>query len=277
MPLSVVDLYRDILPKTNCRDCGHPTCLAFASMVVSARLDIAVCPHLSPEVVARCREALEQQYADKKWTKRDLAEDALAWAKERAASMAVADLPPRIGGELVTEGSAVRLRLPYFKGHILIGADGITTASGAALDRWEQVFILNHMAQGGSARPTGVWKGLQEFPNTVSKIKSMQSHVEAPLIERFGGRTPDLVAAARTIGGADARDRAPSADVAILFQPLPRIPIMLLFWDRDGSFGAQARLLFDETIVTHLDIESILFLSERLARLLIGDGDSDGS
>ncbi|MEZ4566398.1 MAG: (Fe-S)-binding protein [Desulfobacterales bacterium] len=32
---SVVDLYRDILPKTNCRDCGFSTCLAFASMVVS--------------------------------------------------------------------------------------------------------------------------------------------------------------------------------------------------------------------------------------------------
>ena len=34
-----------------------------------------------------------------------------------------------------------------------------------------QVLILNHMAQGGSAEPTGNWKGLVGFPNTVSKIK----------------------------------------------------------------------------------------------------------
>ena len=35
MALSVVDLYRQVLPRTNCGDCGYPTCMAFASMVVS--------------------------------------------------------------------------------------------------------------------------------------------------------------------------------------------------------------------------------------------------
>lgn len=37
MALSVVDLYKNVLPKTNCGDCGFPTCLAFASMVVSEK------------------------------------------------------------------------------------------------------------------------------------------------------------------------------------------------------------------------------------------------
>ncbi len=32
MPLSVVDLYRDVLPQTNCGDCGYPTCMAFAGI-----------------------------------------------------------------------------------------------------------------------------------------------------------------------------------------------------------------------------------------------------
>jgi CO dehydrogenase/acetyl-CoA synthase gamma subunit (corrinoid Fe-S protein) len=27
MALSVVDLYRDILPQTNCGDCRYPTCM----------------------------------------------------------------------------------------------------------------------------------------------------------------------------------------------------------------------------------------------------------
>jgi len=35
MPLSVMDLVRDILPKTNCGDCGFATCLVFASIGVS--------------------------------------------------------------------------------------------------------------------------------------------------------------------------------------------------------------------------------------------------
>ena len=63
-----------------------------------------------------------------------------------------------------------------------------------------------------------------------------------------------------------------SADLAMLIRPLPRVPIMLMFWDEDqeDGFEAQAKLLFDETVTEHLDIESIVFLSERLRQLLCG-------
>ncbi|MCU0357888.1 MAG: 1-acyl-sn-glycerol-3-phosphate acyltransferase, partial [Cyclobacteriaceae bacterium] len=36
------------------------------------------------------------------------------------------------------------------------------------------------------------WKAFQEIPNTVSKVKSMRAHVEAPLAERFGGKAETL-------------------------------------------------------------------------------------
>ncbi|MFW6284094.1 MAG: DUF3786 domain-containing protein [Desulfosalsimonas sp.] len=45
---------------------------------------------------------------------------------------------------------------------------------------------------------------------------------------------------------------------------------MLVFWDAEpeDGFEAEVRLLFDQTITEHLDIESIMFLSERLKDLL---------
>jgi Domain of unknown function (DUF3786) len=48
---------------------------------------------------------------------------------------------------------------------------------------------------------------------------------------------------------------------------------MLYFWDEDKSegFEAKAKLVFDDTITGHLDIESILFLSERITQLLCGE------
>jgi hypothetical protein len=126
------------------------------------------------------------------------------------------------------------------------------------------------MAQGGSKLPTGKWKGLVEFPNTVSKIKSMVEHVETPLIERFTGKPDELLNAAKLLGGADMTDEINSADLALLFRPLPRIPVMLMFWDedKDDGFDAEIKLMFDETIAEHLDIESIVFLSERLGQRL---------
>lgn len=45
MALSVIDLCRDVLPQTNCGDCGYRSCMAFAGMVVSEKLSLENCPH----------------------------------------------------------------------------------------------------------------------------------------------------------------------------------------------------------------------------------------
>ena len=273
MPLSVVDIYRDILPQTNCGDCGFPTCLAFAGMVVSEKHPIDNCPHLARDVVDRCQHELEKQYKQGKWLKRDLAKDALKWAKERSSSMKIEDLPYRIGGALISSENGKALALPYFNDSIIITKESILKKDGRHLTRWEQVFIYNHMAQGGKKHPTGKWKGFLEFPNTVSKVKSMVDDIEMPLAKTFKGNVDQLLVAAKTLGGIDKTDDVQSADLALLFRPLPRIPIMLMFWDEDENegFEAIAKLLFDETITEHLDIESIMFLSERLKQLICGE------
>jgi hypothetical protein len=278
MALSVVDLYRDVLPKTNCGDCGFPTCLAFAGMVVAEQLPLDRCPHLSPEVVARCSRELAAQYAAGKWTKRDLAEDALTWARERSASMALEDLPERIGGQRIDGNGKPALKLPYFDAHVVIRTDDIVRTDDVALSRWEKVFLYNHLSQGGRRLPKGVWKGFEEFPNTVSKVKTLAKQAEVPLAARFGGQQEALRGAAAAIGGEEVTGRENSADAAFLFRPLPRVPVTLLFWDEDpeDGFGATAKLLFDETVTEHLDIESIVFLSERLRQMLCEAADAAG-
>ncbi|MCG6971724.1 MAG: DUF3786 domain-containing protein [Desulfobacterales bacterium] len=270
MPLSVVDLYRDILPKTNCGDCGFPTCMAFAGMVVSEKHPLTSCPHITPNLIEKCQKELNEQYAKAKWTKRDMARDALEWAKERSTSMKIEDLPDRIGGKLIKKDHDNALELPYFKDSIIITKKNILKKDGSELTRWEQVFIYNHIAQGGSTIPTGKWKSLAEFPNTISKIKSMVEHVETPLKRRFKGKLDELLSVSKFLGATDMTAEMSSADSALLFKILPQVPVMLMFWneDSDEGFEAQAKLLFDETVCEHLDIESIMFLSERLCQLL---------
>ena len=237
MPLSVVDIYQKILPKTNCQECGYPTCLAFASMVVSEQLPLTKCPYIEPGVLESAQRELERQYAEGKWTKRDMAEDALKWAKERAASMQLADLQKRVGGVLVENNGQKALELPYFFETILIQPGKLSKSDGNELTRWEQVFIFNHLAQGGDKLPAGEWKGLVELPNTVSKVKSMKKHVEAPLIERFAGKAAELLKAGEAIGAKIISDDGIDADAALLFTPLPRVPVMLLFWDEEPGEG----------------------------------------
>ena len=48
MALSGLDIYR-LLPKTNCRECGFVTCLAFAMQLAKKAVSIDKCPYLSAE------------------------------------------------------------------------------------------------------------------------------------------------------------------------------------------------------------------------------------
>lgn len=271
MALSVVDLYREVLPTTNCGDCGYSTCLAFAGMVVSEQLPIETCPHIVAERLADIQAELAEQHASGKWTKRDMAADALAWAKERAASMALDDLAPRIGARHLNDAQGPYLELPYFNAAVHVRPDRIEQPDGEPLTRWEQVFLYNHLAQGGAKAPTGRWVSFKEIPNTVSKQKTMLSRIETPLAQGFDTGAQALHAAAEQIGARDGSAQAPTADEALYLPVLPRVPVMLLFWAADlkDGFEAQCKLLFDETITAHLDIESILFLSERIVQLLL--------
>ncbi len=48
MALSGLDIYK-LLPKTNCRQCGFATCLAFAMQLAKKAVTIEKCPFISPE------------------------------------------------------------------------------------------------------------------------------------------------------------------------------------------------------------------------------------
>jgi len=52
MGLSGLDIYK-LLPKTNCRECGFATCLAFAMQLAKKAVSIDECPYLSSEAKAK--------------------------------------------------------------------------------------------------------------------------------------------------------------------------------------------------------------------------------
>jgi len=51
MALKGLDIFK-LTPKTNCKDCGNATCMAFAMKVAQGAIDLGKCPHLSDEALA---------------------------------------------------------------------------------------------------------------------------------------------------------------------------------------------------------------------------------
>src|SRR5574344_1524273 len=51
MGLTGLDIFK-LTPKTNCKECGNPTCMAFAMKVAQGAVPLDKCPHLSDEAKA---------------------------------------------------------------------------------------------------------------------------------------------------------------------------------------------------------------------------------
>jgi len=56
MALTGLEIYKQ-LPTTNCKDCGFPTCLAFAMKMAAGQVALDKCPHVSDEAKAALESA----------------------------------------------------------------------------------------------------------------------------------------------------------------------------------------------------------------------------
>ena len=56
MALTGIEIFK-LLPKTNCKDCGVPTCLAFAMSPAAGKAELTACPHVSDEAKEALSEA----------------------------------------------------------------------------------------------------------------------------------------------------------------------------------------------------------------------------
>jgi acetyl-CoA decarbonylase/synthase complex subunit gamma len=56
MALSGIQIYK-LLPQTNCKDCGFPTCLAFAMKLAAKQAELDKCPHVSEEAREKLAES----------------------------------------------------------------------------------------------------------------------------------------------------------------------------------------------------------------------------
>ena len=56
MALTGIQIFK-LLPKTNCKECGIPTCLAFAMNLAAGKAELSACPYVSEESKAMLSEA----------------------------------------------------------------------------------------------------------------------------------------------------------------------------------------------------------------------------
>jgi acetyl-CoA decarbonylase/synthase complex subunit gamma len=114
MALTGIQIFK-LLPKTNCGECGVPTCLAFAMSLAAGKAELSACPYVSEEAKAQLTEASAPPI--------------------RVVTIGVGDRVLKVGGETVMFRHEKRFENP--PGLAIIISDTMTEAEvNARLERF---------------------------------------------------------------------------------------------------------------------------------------------
>lgn len=267
MPITVMEVLKR-LPRTNCGECGQATCLAFATRVIKEREDLGKCPHLAAG--DEFSQLIRSQQEAGVGRRRESVAISLEVLQEKVAPLDFQALAAGLGADFGEEDGRPYLAISYFGFCLQVFKDELRYPPGALADPWDAILLYNYIASGGSRRPTGNWIAYNSLPNSVSKAKTL-ARLERELAAHFTGRAAGLQDRVVLLGAEPVAVGGENADVQAVFQPLPRVPVLLLFWDADPeeSFEAQCRFLFDASVTDYLDLEAMLFLVEHLLARMV--------
>ncbi len=274
MAVSALQLFK-LLPRTNCRECGFSTCLAFATRVVVEGADLTSCPYLPAEVQALAG-TIQGQQEQGVGRKRDNLAIALKFLQEKVAPVDLASAAPGLGAVYGEEDGRPFLSFQYFYRPVQVFKDEVRYGQGFEPNPWDPILLYNYVTSGGRRPPCGRWIKFPELPNSVSKTKTLL-RLQKQLAEAITGQAAAFVQGASALGGEPV-NITPEATFQFIFQPLPRIPLLLVFYEAEPeeNFAAEAHFLFDAQVLDYLDLESLLFLVERLMELLLARLDERG-
>jgi acetyl-CoA decarbonylase/synthase complex subunit gamma len=170
MPLTGIAIFK-LLPKTNCGDCGVPTCLAFAMSLAAGKAELSACPNVSEEAKANLQEASAPPI--------------------RPITIGTGDRALKIGGETVMFRHEKRLENP--PGVALLIKDTMDDSEvDARLEKFEQ---LQYERVGLTLRPELI--AVKDASGDASKFEALACKVrqnsDASII--LMSNNPDILAA----------------------------------------------------------------------------------
>ena len=259
-PLEILKL----LEGSNCRKCGKSTCLAFAAAVANGWKRLDECLQLEGAVVeGRGAEVVTRTPI------------------EREIDESIAELKRRIG-ELDFRAAARRLNTTVADGKLTIkclGKDFSVNARGNVtteihVNGWITMPVLDYMVDGGGVPVSGNWVRFTELKGGRARNPLFVQRCEKPcrkLADADTGLFSDIL----HLFGKPPKDDY-SAHISLVFHPLPRVPILICYWEPEDGLESNLSILFDSTAADNLKIDSVYTLATGLImmfeRIALGHG-----
>lgn len=234
------------LPKTNCGQCPPRTCLAFASAIVRGDKQPADCPHLDEAATARIAAYLESRHPAHHGQEVELQR-----LRTGVAAIDFAASAERLGAILVGE----RLGVKALGRDFLIGRDGgivsqCHTHAGLAIP------LLRYVLFSRGGRPTGQWLPFRELEHAAGRNLHFEQMCEKPL-KRLVDRHTELLKDLIDIFSAERSVNLFGSDISLVLFPLPRIPVLICYWEPEDDMESSLHIFLDSTATDHLSVEWI--------------------
>ncbi|MEJ2098295.1 MAG: DUF3786 domain-containing protein [Deltaproteobacteria bacterium] len=254
-PKNAMEIFQ-YLDKSNCRECGHKTCLAFAGAVFTGQRKISDCPKLPKHIIRRfsVKEAgniIEQN--------RD---EYLADLKKEISRIDLAEAAKRIEARFADNKLTLKV----------LGKDFSVDTNGQLytdihVNPWVAVPFLNYILHGKGLPISGNWKSFRELTEGKARYPLFQKRCEA-VIKRVADTYTELFDdMVHLFNGRKVAEQFES-DISVVLHPLPRLPLMVCYWLPEDGLDSSLNLFFDETADRNLDIGSIFSLGAGLAQML---------
>ena len=246
-----------LLEGSNCRECGEPTCLAFAAAVFRGQRALSECPRLPREVA----KAHAGQSPGRKSVDEDM-DKALKAIQERIRNTDLAAAARRVGGRF----SGTTLTLKVMGKDFQVHADGSLSAE-IHVNPWIAIPVLKHILEGKGTPPTGRWIPFRELSQGQAWQGLFEQRCERPLkkiADSYTGLFQDML----EVFSGHQSEKHSDSDVSIVLTPLPTVPLLICYWKPEEGLESSLHLFFDETVEDNLDINSVFAIGSGLARML---------
>lgn len=241
-----------LLDKSNCKQCGKLTCMAFAVAVSTGQKQIDECPKLDSGIV--------EQFAGPAAGQAPQQEDPLASIEPLRRRIPSVDLP----------GSAPRLGATFSDGRLTVkclGKDFSVDAHGNISTQihvhgWLAIPVLDYLVNGAGSPDSGNWVSFRDLGAGAPQYPLFAQMCEKPC-KRLADGDMDLFEDILSLFGRRVENRH-SSRLSFVLRPLPRVPILIRYWEPEDGMESNLNFLFDSTANENLSIESVYLLGTGL-------------
>lgn len=238
-----------LLNKSNCKECGQPTCLAFAAAVSRGQKRLDECPYIEDDIL--------EQYDSPKPEKDNSDQDAEETLKALTQSITKIDL----------SSTAERIGAKYSDGKLTIkimGKDFSIDTQGNLfseihIHHWIAGPVIDYILTSKGTTVSGNWVPFRELKGSQAWERFFVHRCEKPL-KKVADTYTDLFHDMLHIFNGRQVENHYNSDISLVLHPLPKLPILICYWEPEDGMESSLNLFFDSTATDHLHIESIYAL-----------------